>query len=607
MGLERGRGWHRTTHIIQSTPASSDGQVDTPWCLFFSALDEMDAGESDCLTAYTGLDPVFSLEVLSDVFVYGSHSGVIKGFSLQNGLNALELRGHTGTVKEILSSNATGDQAEQLFSCSADGTIRIWDVESVKCVGQCRGHQGSVETICYSEAPGEKPLLLSGGMDGCVKMWNTGDATCERTIKTHIGRVDGIQKVGSTLYTCSVDGLAKAVDIEKGQLTAIFEGTCPIHCMQYRTHAVPPESGEEETHELLLGCADGHIRSYDTRTAKCVKVLEGHKERVYNLALCEGVLYSTSDDATIKHWHLETCRPEYTYRGHTDGIPALRVASNGTFYTGSYDKSVRVWDRNGIIEKLRIGRLLDDDGYRTQFNFAARLGANQINRSGAASAQPKKGAKSGKPSRVASAPPSAGKKSTGRPQTSQAQSPNKSAKQKEALERELSAYTESNLSSIHLTFLKYIQDNGNMQFPEFQRCLAFLGVGQLPLVEKVWSIFKEQSMNNGIVNYRQIIHDINQIVNGPDKEKLYRSCWKLYDPGNKGAITKGEMERIKNEGAMNLGRTELQANAMCDLFKPIEDTQMISYTEFVDSLQTNPRLVQAFLVNIFLNMKNVVS
>uniref|UniRef100_A0A7S1I6L1 Guanine nucleotide-binding protein subunit beta-like protein n=1 Tax=Eutreptiella gymnastica TaxID=73025 RepID=A0A7S1I6L1_9EUGL len=402
-----------------------------------------DHTESDCLTAYTGLDPVVSLEVLSDCFLYGSYSGLIKGFNLQTGAHLMDLQGHTRTVKCMAASEPLSPEAnpETLYSCSADGTIRIWDLGTGKCRGICTGHQGSVETVEYCDEEGQAhPLLFSGGEDGTVRVWNANTGDCEHTVKAHIGKVNALQRVGGIVYTCSMDGLAKAIDIEKGQLVAVYEGTSPIRCLRHHTQAAT-EEGQEDTHVLALGCADGRIRIYDTRTANCINTLEGHTEVVYTLNFADGFLYSTSDDGNIKHWNLESPKAEYTYNGHTDAIPCIRILPNGTFYTGSYDKSVRVWDREGVLEKLRIQRLLDDTGYVSKFNFAAKAGAGLVNRGGATtpSKSSSKGSKKGGKSAKGSKTPT---KAGSRPNSAATDKTARTVKGKDQLEKETEAFAE---------------------------------------------------------------------------------------------------------------------------------------------------------------------
>eukprot|EP01006_Ploeotia_vitrea_P032452 TRINITY_DN64651_c0_g1_i2.p1 TRINITY_DN64651_c0_g1~~TRINITY_DN64651_c0_g1_i2.p1 ORF type:complete len:600 (-),score=55.19 TRINITY_DN64651_c0_g1_i2:42-1805(-) len=587
----------------------------------------MHSVESDCLTAYTALDPVFSLEVLHNMFICGSFSGTIKGYDLENGATTLELRGHTDTVKQMSAGHTeAGHPPTTLFSCSTDGTARKWCLDSGANTATFEGHIGAVESLCV--APFSPSTLVTGGADGCVRFWDTESAECVRNIRAHIGRVEGVLLVRNILYTCSSDGLCKAIDAEKGQLIAVFEGTVPIKCMM----VVQQQQDQDET-KMFCGCSDGCVRLYDTRTANCVQKLVGHKELVYSVVMHEGVVYSSSDDTTIKHWSLSTSTCDYTYEGHTDGVPCLAVTNVGALYSGSFDKSVRVWDCDGVLEKIRIMKLLDDKALSTTpFPFGSSstttnkstngsLASNNLNRTGR---PPSGGSTRGRPSsakgtRGASKGRKRGSSATSRPTSaksttssssfggSKKASPTAATTSKQsraALEVDLSSFNDGNLSSIHKAFLRHCTDQGQLGWTEFQRCLQFLGVSAQPLAQKVFSVMQVK----GLLNYRQFIRDVNRLVNGNEKERILRGCFNLYDTSKLGSLLKRDIETAKKDVSnRKMGRNEMQARCMLELFGFDETKTVLTYDEFREAMASNCKLVQSFFTNILLQLDQVAS
>lgn len=68
--------------------------------------------------------------------------------------------GHTDAVRAL--SVASG----RLFSGSYDGTVRVWDVETLACLRTLAGHTGPVRTLVYS---GGK--MFSGSYDKTVSLF----------------------------------------------------------------------------------------------------------------------------------------------------------------------------------------------------------------------------------------------------------------------------------------------------------------------------------------------------------------------------------------------------------------------------------------------------
>ncbi|RKU37948.1 hypothetical protein C6495_01005 [Candidatus Poribacteria bacterium] len=79
-----------------------------------------------------------------------------------------EVTGHIGPITSL----AFKPNSYRLASASSDSTVRIWDVgdnTNLRHVRTLRGHTGNVESVAWSP---DGSILASGGRDGTVRLWN---------------------------------------------------------------------------------------------------------------------------------------------------------------------------------------------------------------------------------------------------------------------------------------------------------------------------------------------------------------------------------------------------------------------------------------------------
>ncbi|KAK8627461.1 hypothetical protein V6N13_135072 [Hibiscus sabdariffa] len=68
-----------------------------------------------------------------------------------------------------------------------------------------------------------------------------------------------------------------------------------------------------------------------------------HADAVTGLAANKGLIYSVSWDKTLKIWRASDARCLQSIKAHDDAINAVTASVDGTVYTGSADKRIRVW------------------------------------------------------------------------------------------------------------------------------------------------------------------------------------------------------------------------------------------------------------------------
>mmetsp|Transcript_38329 Transcript_38329/g.62090 ORF Transcript_38329/g.62090 Transcript_38329/m.62090 type:complete len:331 (+) Transcript_38329:221-1213(+) len=79
--------------------------------------------------------------------------------------------GHRANVNSLAIATKEGC----LLSASTDKTIRVWSLNTLKCVDVLKGHTGPIYALAYSSSEAGA-YILSGGDDG-IKVWKIGRAS----------------------------------------------------------------------------------------------------------------------------------------------------------------------------------------------------------------------------------------------------------------------------------------------------------------------------------------------------------------------------------------------------------------------------------------------
>lgn len=72
-------------------------------------------------------------------------------------------------------------------SASLDGTVKVWNIKSSTSNFTLKGHKSGVNCVSYCAA--DKPLMLSGGDDYAVILWDLASRAVLRRLENHAGNV----------------------------------------------------------------------------------------------------------------------------------------------------------------------------------------------------------------------------------------------------------------------------------------------------------------------------------------------------------------------------------------------------------------------------------
>lgn len=263
-----------------------------------------------------------------------------------NPKNYVNIRRHKKTLRikhfDAISSLSLDENNGLLYSGSWDKTLKVWRISDFKCLESIQAHDDAVNSV----VTGFLCFTLTGSADGTVKMWRR-ETTWEGKTKHVLDRI-----------------LLK----QENAVTALAVNTWStvIYC----------------------GSSDGMVNLWERYPKNNLRhggILRGHKLAVLCLAAGKNLVFSGSADKNVCVWKREvngshTCLSVLT--GHTGPVKCIAAEQEEpeenkhqrwTVYTGSLDKSVKVWRVCPHAPDTRTGQGLGSNTHGPKIPSAERV------------------------------------------------------------------------------------------------------------------------------------------------------------------------------------------------------------------------------------------
>jgi periodic tryptophan protein 2 len=197
------------------------------------------------------------------------------------------------------------------FACAGSAQLLVWEWQSETYILKQQGHRHNLSHIAYSP---DGQAIATGSDDGKLKLWNTQSGFCYVTFTDHSAGITACEFIGKqggkqgVVFTASLDGTVRAFDLIRYRCFRTF--TAPHPC-QFVSLAIDASgelvcAGSMDTYEIFI---------WSVQTGQLLDVLAGHEGPVTSLAFS----------------------PEGT-------VAASSATSATLLISGSWDKTVRVWD-----------------------------------------------------------------------------------------------------------------------------------------------------------------------------------------------------------------------------------------------------------------------
>ncbi|GAK57019.1 serine/threonine protein kinase with WD40 repeats [Candidatus Vecturithrix granuli] len=236
-----------------------------------------------------------------------------------------------------VTSVAVTPDGRLAISGSQDTTLRLWDIETGKCLRLFDGHWLAVTSVAITP---DARFVISGSEDAALRLWDLASAHCLRVYEGHEQEVTAVtmSNYGRFILSGSKDGTVRLWNPSTTECLQILKG----HRRGVTSVTMTPDR------RIVISASDDRtIRFWERTSGKCLRVLKGHKQRVTEVLVTPDgrFLLSASGDQTLRLWRISTAKCLLVLKGHDHEITSITITTDGRFaLSGSLDKTVKLWD-----------------------------------------------------------------------------------------------------------------------------------------------------------------------------------------------------------------------------------------------------------------------
>uniref|UniRef100_A0A3P9N8S1 WD repeat domain 17 n=1 Tax=Poecilia reticulata TaxID=8081 RepID=A0A3P9N8S1_POERE len=248
-----------------------------------------------------------------------------------------------GHVETIFDCKFKPDDPNLLATASFDGTIKIWDTNTLTAVSTSPGNEGVVYSLSW--APGDLNCIAGATSRNGAFIWDVRKGKIITRFNEHgkngIFCISWSHKDSKRIATCSGDGFCIIRTID-GKI---------LHKYKHPAAVFGCDWSQNNKDMIATGCEDRNVRVYYLATSsdQPLKVFTGHLAKVFHVRwspLREGILCSGSDDGTVRIWDYTQDACINVLSGHTAPVRGLMWNTEVPYLliSGSWDYTIRVWD-----------------------------------------------------------------------------------------------------------------------------------------------------------------------------------------------------------------------------------------------------------------------
>ena len=266
----------------------------------------------------------------------------------------LQIRNGAGPISQL----EVGADGRTLAIASADGGVRIWDLEGGQQTKRLAMAGGVLDVGSLPVSPsagargaggaGQRVLAVAGG-EGAVTLYDAVSGTSLRSFRGHQGAVLAVRLgAGGVLATAGADREIRLWDAVGGRQLAVLNG---------HTDAVTTLAFSASGRMLVSGDAQGTVRLWAVPSGATVATLGG-SGKVTALAVAgDERVVAASAGGTVRVWSADGA-PLGSWQAESGSVTSLDASRSGAVVTASGGPEAHLWNSSGGA----LGRINDDSG-----------------------------------------------------------------------------------------------------------------------------------------------------------------------------------------------------------------------------------------------------
>jgi WD40 repeat protein len=273
--------------------------------------------------------------------------------------------GHRGP---IYSADFSHD-GERVVTAGHDKRVLVWRPDEVRPIDYEKaargerieppkftafdGHTAAVRTVRFSE---DDKLIVSGGHDNTVRVWNVDAGRLYKTLRGHGGWVRAAEFTagGDWIVSGGHDQVVKLWNVEGYSESKVLRS----RALKGHMDAILAARFSHDGERIVTASRDRSAKIWNVKTGETEHdLVEGHAYLASNAAYFpDGKHIATAAiDNTARIWDVATGTELMKFEG-TGHNAALAVSPDGRWIlTGGDDRTAKMWDASGRFEALPVG------------------------------------------------------------------------------------------------------------------------------------------------------------------------------------------------------------------------------------------------------------